>query len=382
EKVFGVEINRHFPAVEYSKDNILAWLKGQEVSRVPGPEETINDSAITEDSSFKAIFGWYGLNGGSARKQAAIEYLKRLIEEGKLAMAKRALELIKAKAQENGYMPELLALENDGYLNELFASAYLNQGNLGEAFEHIKKLSADYGRRQQLLSELLNKSLENISSNYDLAFRVVEAMGINKEINYAQIAAKCLESDNQNIRKCAVEILENKIPSTFSFSGQNAREVLATFSSLGINIPRTSDGSYQAMAVADLLAQVKLAVLVRPEIWRIQPTLINVNPLAQAPFDRISLKEGTSTQSVIEAINRLKSIADDNSTDPYNKAYAHYVKGMLLYGLAKSSTGKVSFTVNGQTVEIEAKELLKEAMYELRLAWEGCMNGQNLRQET
>jgi|GEM_PF-3440684 len=351
-----------------TKASILGWLRGG-----MGIEEQVNDQSITEDPRFKKIFLWdYRMD----RVSVAVDYLKQLIEAGKLATAKRALELIQARVQERGNMPELLNLENHNGLMYLFAMGYAKKAKESGSSEYLRA-SFDVAqrlteRRDEVLSNILNICLENVGAYYDLALEVAGKLP-NKEINYARVAAECLRNPNQEIRGRAVEILE-EIPSNYSFTGQEAQAVLGIFSSLGINIPRTLEGGYQAMPNSALLSQVKLAVLVDPKVWERQYTLIKLDPHA-APFDRISLAAGATQESVLASVAELDRIIASNGTNAYNRAYAHYVKAMLLYGLAKSQTNpeaKITFAVNGQNVSIKAKDLLREVMYELRTAWEKC----------
>lgn len=192
EEVYGVKIDRDFPNVDYTKDNILAWLRG-EAAAVPAgegaeaasageSEEPVDDNVILNDIRFKKIFSW---DARFNRDQEAVKYVQDLIDEGNLALAERAIQLIMARAGESSShsMPELENLEHNGSLQELFAVAYMQKGKYERALEHARKVTGS-NKDQTLynISQACITSITNDTNPAAVRARLELALTIAKEI--------------------------------------------------------------------------------------------------------------------------------------------------------------------------------------------------------
>lgn len=375
---------------------------------VPVPDETLMALARTMvlSSNFKG-----------QRASRVASFVQAVKEQYGAAAAEHALALLLQEAQSrdpnsSAYkeLANLGTVNGDGTLtirdsatNAALAGAWANDGNTAKALNYARAIQDTRTRtetintiaeklfasgdpqgayqfaleiesasaRDDLLNKILTACLrnDNISeANVQLAIEVAGKMTINDKTNlYAQIIEACLKSANVDVREIAIELLEG-LPADTQFSGNT----LQIFVQAGIAVPRDPQGNLQQINAAALLALVRPLVTIDSRILTIQSTYIQITEQTQAPIDRIQLK---TQENIGTALTTLDAIINDPDATPYSKAQAHYVRGMLLFGLARTATNpdqEIELTINGMTVRLKVKDLFKEAMYELRAAWEAC----------
>jgi hypothetical protein len=124
------------------------------------------------------------------------------------------------------------------------------------------------------------------------------------------------------------------------------------------------------ISTSDVVSMVKADIHKNVAIWVIERDYLRINQEAKGPGEKVDLKEPDKDKA-IKALKVLNNIINNDKTDAYNKAYAHYVKALLLYALAKTYGYKDEPDING--TKIKAKDLYVEAMYELRATWEEAL---------
>jgi len=226
----------------------------------------------------------------------------------------------------------------------------------------------NYSIRESELMQLLPRLIGAFKNAelYGNAAIIAQAMGQDAEKELAKIAAECLESRDQDIREKAIQILE-LIDSDYIFNDDEERRLLGSFAGLHIEIPR--DG----LSISELITLAEKEVGKQANIWFLQRDHVRLNQEQrrddiQGLAERITLK--SSEEEAVGALVDLQAIIDSPKTDDYNKAYAHYVRGLLIYGIARNYRADEEIQFGDTT--ISGQEAYEEAMYELRTSWQLC----------
>ena len=340
QEVFGITKEITLPAFEedkYTAENIIKWLKGG--MPLAGGESKV--AKQTEEEEEKII----------AKEAYLKKYEETEIPDSEKTGPKRA--------------------KVDAAKEELKALFYqVKSGNKKAAeklwMKYVEK--AQEYRSIQGDPQLLSLLLEGFKTAemYGNAIIIANAMGPNRENELAKIAIECLKSGNQQIREKAVAILK-EIKADHQFTEQEGAQILEAFLEQGVKVDK------KGMSAGQLAVAVEKATKKHADIWAIEKEYVSINE--QAPVgQRVNLPEGVTLKGAIEAVNKLNAIIKAPETNAYNKAYAQYIQGILLYAISKkySSEEKADF---GNGIQISGKELRSEAMYALRNSWEAVRKG-------
>ena len=393
---FNINIDRSFPAsIQYTASNVLAWLKGRGAVDDAEIMAEINEIFLPRNKGY--------------RLQKALQYLYTLMTPENLAKAERAMELIISRARELGgeeassTYHELLSLSSTSELHQKFAEVYLTVGQYADALSHAEQISETSTRNQifatiagkateagdlvtafeatlklattekdRYLMEILNQCMEDLNpTTLILAEKVIEEMSTGKELQYARLAAECLRNSDRAIQRNASAIL-GKIDPDYCFASAEELQALQTYINIGIELwaPGEQEPSIKAGA---LLTLVNEELMLATELRTMERDFIEygtvTDPLTHENYAKLSRLKKSEAEAMA-AISDLQRIIDDNSGgySAYDKAYAHYLKGILLYLVASSHDPEDEIAFGERTPT--AEQLLSESMWELRHAWE------------
>lgn len=260
-------VDREIENDSITRDNLLGWLGGGAAGGVP----RLSDQEINVRIESALVFEYdYRFTTADYTRRAA-DLIEQINEQHGPENAERALTLI-AERNERESTPTYNYGLTDGNLRlasricNTLADGYLKAGNYQKAFEYARSITGN--ERTQKLNELFGRCLDSIGTYYQLAIQVVEELKTGKEINYAKIAARCLESRDQRVREKAVDAL-NKIPAHIFTTSSDIQE-LASFTRLGF----TKDGN-ETIYATDLIAFARDEIRTPIKILEIRDTVLS-----------------------------------------------------------------------------------------------------------
>jgi|GEM_PF-7058612 len=335
-----------YHSTSFNKNRVAAWFSGRTVATTEQPParfasagegKTYTEEDFQDDSEFEKIYSYStSQSGPAAQRSAAANYMKTLRDSGQLAKLIGYFRLATKNDPSNSYY--IPGLESDisspayasGAINIMFAAyiATRDPGSYDRAFEILKKLP-DSENKYHLLAQLAIKYFEVKTSGEDRK----RALEVLREIKENNFFVKEGASYLQELQKLGLKVV-----------GDNTRD----------NIINSIEKSFKAPT----------------EAWWIEREFVTVGRTSDTDrTEAINWKQGgENIPKAVSAVAKLDAIISDKNTSPYEKAYAQYVKGMLLYLIAKSHSDMQEIAFGDK--KVKAKDLLDEAMYTLRTAWE------------
>ena len=285
---------------DYTADNIMAWLRGSEVTTDASFDEEIIAELGQELRPSRT-------RGSDVTEQdIAVSYLEGLIRESRFAKAERALEILSGRVAEYSERFFVEGIEEDERVRSAFGQAYLGRNRLEEAFSYAQGI-INAELRNRIFPGLFEAALSNIEDMDSLNF----AIGVTGElepsqqtVSYAKIAARCLESRTEEIRNQAATVLGRITDVNFTFSDNQAAEVLRMFQVQGIEIDEN-----EGVTVRDLIPLVENNL-------KLPLTILTIR-------ERVLINGELQIEHAQGAITELETIIDDNTDDPQLQAQAY-----------------------------------------------------------
>jgi hypothetical protein len=402
QSVFGVDyakLGRTYQGDYSSPDNIIAWLKGGKpaTSGTSGSGKTAGASMKLTEADKRELRGRIkreiiddsSLDKTNPRavKQAVAVIIERLTGSGKpkdLAKAKLALTLIPKMLRNNGDSEVAKTVEDflktDTRTYTQFATGFKTAGMYKTAFVYAQKSG---GNAQKLYGEILQECIGNFNpKKIGFYLQVIAKMSTKdaKAKQHALLAARALKSNEQPVREKALFILSKiktvdgkRVDLTYRFDTTKDREVLADYQGLGIDVGE------KGITLGILISKIRIALKATTQLLLAEKN-IKIHRDPRALGNAIELRQGLSIKEAIREVARLDAIIKKSTNNPYHQARALYIKGMLLYAIAKKfpKSKEFTFKVKGIDVTITGKVVFQEAMYALRKAWEISMKTKNI----
>ena len=285
---------------DYTADNIMAWLRNLEVTTDASFDEEIIAELGQELRPSRT-------RGSDVTEQdIAVSYLEGLIRESRFAKAERALEILSGRVAEYSERFFVEGIEEDERVRSAFGQAYLGRNRLEEAFSYAQGI-INAELRNRIFPGLFEAALSNIEDMDSLNF----AIGVTGElepsqqtVSYAKIAARCLESRTEEIRNQAATVLGRITDVNFTFSDNQAAEVLRMFQVQGIEIDEN-----EGVTVRDLIPLVENNL-------KLPLTILTIR-------ERVLINGELQIEHAQGAITELETIIDDNTDDPQLQAQAY-----------------------------------------------------------